>query len=305
MRFPEFLIIGAMKSGTTSLYFDLRSNPAIYLPEEKEPGNLTRDEVLTEDGRAVYARHFRKARKEQLCGDASTTYSKLPEITGVPRRARRLLGNEVKVLYLVREPVSRTLSHHYHELTAGTVPANVDQAVREHPRLIQFSLYARQIRPWIESFGADRVRIIRFEDFVRDRRGIVATISDFLGVEPRWGNVDADRIHNASELAAAPRGLAWRFSRGSAYRALIRPWLSSPVRLRIGRLLMPKAPSRPAPPTLETVDHIIERVRDDASALRGIVGSDEPLWDLDAVRRSFLAGEPERSSRPNSTGAKK
>lgn len=303
MRFPEFLIIGAMKAGTTSLFFDLRSNPSIYLPEDKEPGNLTRDEVLTQRGRAVYAGLFRKARRDQICGEASTTYSKLPNLGGVPARARRLLGKEVKILYLVREPVSRTLSHHYHELTAGTVPPNVDQAVREHPRLIQYSLYAQQIRPWIESFGEDRIRIIRFEDFIRDRHRTVGAISDFLGVESRLAGVAAERIYNSSEDAAAPRGLAWRFSRGAMYRNFIRPWLSPPVRLQIGKLLMPKAPSRPAPPSLETVDYLLEQVSDDASALREIVGSHEPLWDLDAVRWRF-ARQPELSSTPNSIGAR-
>ena len=51
MRLPDFLIIGAMKSGTTGLFFDLCSHPRVFLPENKEPTRLASDDVLTTEGR--------------------------------------------------------------------------------------------------------------------------------------------------------------------------------------------------------------------------------------------------------------
>ena len=60
---PDFLIIGAMKSGTTSLYADLKTHPSIFLPEDKEPSCLASDEVLTDAGQAPYGG------VPGLCGD--------------------------------------------------------------------------------------------------------------------------------------------------------------------------------------------------------------------------------------------
>ena len=78
VRLPGFLIIGAMKAGTTTLYHDLLTNPQVFFPLDKEPGNLASHDVLGEDGRGRYASIFKTARPDQICGEASTTYTKLP-----------------------------------------------------------------------------------------------------------------------------------------------------------------------------------------------------------------------------------
>ncbi|MGH7540600.1 MAG: hypothetical protein ACRELC_06355, partial [Gemmatimonadota bacterium] len=88
----------------------------------------------------------------------------------------------------------------------------------------------------------------------------------------------------------APRGAAWRFSRGRVYRSLLRPLLSRSVRWVLRDLLMPAASERPAPPSLATVDYILDRVRDDVEELGRILGGAEPLWDLAAVRRRYATG---------------
>ncbi len=127
MRLPDFLIIGAQKAGTTTLYRDLLANPAIFLPIDKEPGNLCEDDLLTDTGRSAYARHFANASTDQLCGEATTSHTKRPDVLGVPARARRLLGDKLKVIYLVREPISRIISHHHHELTSSEVTCGISR----------------------------------------------------------------------------------------------------------------------------------------------------------------------------------
>lgn len=293
MRFPDFLVIGAMKAGTTSLYFDLRSNPAIFLPEDKEPTALAYDAVLDEGGRAKYAKLFDSAKPDQVCGEASTGYSKLPEIRGVPERALSLLGPGARIIYLVREPVARTLSHHYHEVTAGTMLGDVDRAVQEHTRLIDFSRYAMQLAPWLDRFGPEQIQVVRFEDYVRDRFGVASAICDFLGVPSHLEGLEVDTVHNRGEDARVPTGWMWRFSRGSLYRSYIRPWVSRPVRTKIRRLVMPPAGERPSPPSLATVDRILDAVEDDQVELQRMLGAEVPLWDLQEVRARYLATEDE------------
>lgn len=286
MRLPGFLIIGGMKCGTTSLFFDLAANPAIFTPDDKEPSDLTSDRVLTREGTRRYERLFRRARGDQVCGEASTGYAKLPDVRGVPRRARRLLPG-ARIIYLVREPVSRAVSHHYHLLIAGSVDGDIDRAVRSDSGLIDYSLYAMQIRPWIDAFGEERVRIVRFEDYVARRRETVAEISRFLGVEPRTEAIRADQVHNRGGERRVPGGLAWRLSRRGLYQSWIRPWLPLSARVGLRRLTMPEAPPPPAPPSPATVEYIQERVRDDTAELQRLAGWREPPWDFEAVRRRY------------------
>src|SRR5262245_60208451 len=108
MRLPNFLVIGAMKSGTTTFYHDLAAHPDVFLAE-KELGALSRDVATVE-----YASYFKRAKPEQLCGDVSTTYSMCPDVSGVADRAKKNLSRNTKIIYLVREPVARAISHHYH-----------------------------------------------------------------------------------------------------------------------------------------------------------------------------------------------
>lgn len=295
MRLPDFLIIGAMKAGTTSLYRDLYYNPAIFLPHVKEPGNLGREEVLTEAGRQAYAKHFVRAKAHQLCGEASTDYTKLPGHPGVPQRAKRVLGAQMKVIYLVREPVPRIVSQHHHEFSWGHLTCGIDEAVRKYPRYINFSRYAMQITPWLETLGPQQVLIVHFETYINDRRGTVAEVSRFLGIEPCCDRIQAERVYNRSEGKPVSRGPWRRLREATVYQSVVRPMLPPSIKEKIRFILFPKAPRRPDPPSVETVQYIIEQVRDDAEQLRVLMGRNDPLWDFQAALRH---GEEQKASQP-------
>lgn len=289
MNLPGFLIIGAMKAGTTTLYRDLLTNPAVYMPVDKEPESLCRDETLTDRGRDAYAALFARARPDQVCGEASTAYSKLPDYPGVPARARRVLGPGLKLIYLVREPISRIISQHHHEHTIGRMPADINRAVQEHPRLLDYSRYAMQARAWIDEFGPEHLMIVRFEDYVADRRKWVSELSAFIGVEPKPELVEADRVFNRStekSLLVSP----WRELSGSGvYRRLIRPLIPADMRWWIVRMVGERAPDRLDPPSEATLDRLIESLSEDAGSLQRIMGLSSPVWDLDAARNKVLA----------------
>ncbi len=291
---PDFLIIGAMKAGTTTLYVDLLENPAVYMPTVKEPGNLLTDDVCTARGSRAYARLFKSAGPRQICGEASTGYSKLPDQPGVPVRARRVLGEGLKVIYLVREPVSRIMSQHHHERFGGRISCGIDEAVRRYPRFIEYSRYARQITPWIETLGAPQVLIVRFESYVKDRRGTVDTVSRFLGITPRADQIDTDAVHNRSSGKPVREGPFERLRTNAIYRNLLRPLLWGGVRDSFRRLLLPKAPHRAESASTDTVRYIIDELADDLRRLGVIMGMDLPVWNLGD------AGETASSTSPAS-----
>jgi hypothetical protein len=286
LRQPDFLIIGAMKAGTTTLYRDLLTNPQVFMSSYKEPENLRHDEVLTAAGREAYAALFRGAREGQICGEASTAYSKRPTYEGVAARARTVLGPQASIIYLVREPVARVISHHYHAYSAGLAPPSIDEAVRSDSTYVDYSRYAMQIEPWLAAFGSDRVRVICFEEFIADRAGTVESLSRFMGIPPRSDLVRADKTYNRSEGKPIKQGSVFQsWPQQTWYRRFVRPFLPMSLRQRLLKLLLPKAPPRPEPPTMETVEFVLNHVQEDMQRLARLLGRERPFWDLEAVRR--------------------
>lgn len=288
-RLPDFLIIGAMKAGTTTLFRDLETQRSIFFPYPKEPNNLCSDEVLSDEGIVCYSNLFRGARPDQLCGEASTNYTKLPTFSGVTRRARQILRPDLKLIYIVREPVARVLSHHRDRYLARQAPADFEEYLRQGDHPINVSRYAMQIEPWIEAFGRQQVHIIQLESYARNRRQEFADLCDSLGIDPQFELVKADAVYNASKakaphwLAAGPLG---RVLRTHWYQNALRPWIPD-FFISVFKRSVLKAPPLPPPPRLAVIDEIIDRVRDDAERLRHIMGRDEPLWDFEAVRRKY------------------
>jgi len=294
VKLPDFLIIGAQKAGTTSLYFDLLKNPAVFMPGDKEPGSLIEDDVCTPRGRAAYAKLFKRARPEQICGEATTGYTKLPDHPGVPDRARRVLGADLKVIYIVREPISRIRSQHHHERYGARITCGIDEAVRRYPRFVDYSRYTMQITPWIETFGRDHVLILKFESYIAERPTMVDAVSRFLGIDPAGDRVETDVVYNASGGKPVREGPFAVVRTHAIYRRFVRPMLSAGARDSLRRFLLPKAPDHAETPSAETVRYIVNELADDVRQLSEIMGTDEPLWDLGDARATASSTSPAR-----------
>src|SRR5690606_23331818 len=91
---------------------------------------------------------------------------------------------DVRIIYLVREPIARAISHYRFDFAHGWVSADADRELLHHARYVNAGRYAFQITPWIGAFGRRQVHIERFEDFIGDRPAALARICGFLGVAP-------------------------------------------------------------------------------------------------------------------------
>ncbi|MEM7754317.1 MAG: sulfotransferase domain-containing protein [Planctomycetota bacterium] len=280
-RFPDFLIIGGMKCGSTTLYRDLATHPRVFFPIDKEPDNLIDDAVLSGVGRGEYAEMFASASSDQLCAEASTSYTKRPKADGTATRAKAICGGDLRVIYVVREPIARVSSHHHHEHIEGLLPADLEDAVRDHPSLVDYTRYAYQVEPWIAAFGADHVRVIRFEDFTSARAETTGSLQAWLGLDPRPHLVQADQVFNKSEGKPVMTGGWQRVRNNPVYDKLVRPLLSQGIKDRLRGTLLPKAKSERQPPRPETAERILDAVAEDHEQLREIMGLDGPVWDRD------------------------
>ena len=237
---PDFLIVGAMKAGTTTLYHDLSEHPDIFLPVLKEPEVLTTLERLDEM-RAYYARLFRPARPGQLKGEASTAYTKRPNNEGVAEKARSLCGDGLKIIYIRRDPVERIRSQYEHERQHGTLHEAFHIAVRLHPRLIDYSRYDWQIEPWIEAFGADNVLQLELETYSTDRVPTLRSVLRFIGADPdRLAAIDVNAVSNSrKEAKAIGNPLLRSFIHSRFYQLGLKRLFPREMREKVRRALLP------------------------------------------------------------------
>lgn len=282
-RLPDFLIIGAMKAGTTTLYGDLGADPRVFFPSEKEPADLCHDRVLSGPGRARYTSLFQPAGDAARCGEASTYYTMQPDYTGAASRAQAVLGPELRLIYLVRHPIARAISHHRHAVAAEDTTPDIDEAIRHDERFVNYSDYAMQLEPWLEAFGPDRLRVVVFERYTADRRGTIADLQRFLGLDPRPELVDPNVIRNTADSKRVTQGAWKRLAASGLYRRMIRPLLPGAVHVAAKRLGSRPAPPEPAPPSPQSVAYLAERLGGQAAELQRLVGGEAPGWDMSDV----------------------
>ena len=240
MRTPDFLIVGAMKAGTTTLFRDIGTHPGIFVPAEKEP-NVLRDDRPRDAMVKDYGELFSRARPDQLCGEASTDYTKRPIYTGIASRARELCGAGLKVVYITRDPVGRMVSQYLHELQNGRIAMSFSEAIRCEARFIDTTRYEWQIAPWIELFGQKNVLMLSLDEYSADRERYAREVVKFVGLDPdSTPAIDPDsRANVAGEAKKLESPLLNSLLGSSLYQRRIKPMIPADLRERLRRKLLP------------------------------------------------------------------
>jgi hypothetical protein len=161
MSGPDFIIIGAMKCGTTTLAAQLGGQSGVFLTTPKEPNFFSDDAVYTQ-GMAWYHSLFAGAGATDIKGEASTHYTKLPTHEQTVARLRDHVPAP-RLVYMLRDPIERAVSHYIHEWSQGVLGADPIAAFETHPELTDYGRYAMQIRPFVESFGAESICVTSLE----------------------------------------------------------------------------------------------------------------------------------------------
>lgn len=238
-RTSDFLIIGAMKCGTSTLHEQLAMRSGVFMSEPKEPKFFS-DDAEFDRGIEWYESLFAGATTRQLCGESSTHYTKLPTY---PLAATRMLEHlpDVKLIYLMRDPIDRMVSQYVHEWTEREVTEPFTQAIQRHERFISYSCYAHQLRPYLECYGADRILPVAFERMLRCPDEEFERVCRFIGdptpAPPKWHdelpaqNVSADRLRASPLRDRLLAVRAVRTLRGLLPMAL-RGWIRSAWQMR-------------------------------------------------------------------------
>ena len=184
-RLPDFIIIGSAKSGTTSLFRYLDEHPDVFISDPKEPCFFD-ENMRWEKGISWYSSLFDDAKDYQICGEASTNYTRWPQVNDVPKKMYDAVP-EAKLIYIMRDPSSRAFSHYVHRWTKEVNPGkpfteDFDTFVKKDPMCIDGSYFAKQLDQYLEFFPKEQILLVVFEELVENPKKVIGEVFSFLGI---------------------------------------------------------------------------------------------------------------------------
>jgi len=273
MTLPNFLIIGAAKSGTTSLYYYLRQHPDIFMSPVKEPNYYTDEDNLAPNSirsRTAYEKLFAGAKGQRAIGEASVRY--LNAITGIDRIHADLDG--VRLIVSLRQPADRAYSSYLQHSASGRETQRVEEALQPGSYPFETSRYYPRLRRYYGRFPRQQIKVILFEDLATNPQNVVREIFRFLDVDP--GFIADTSIRHNPGVAPRSRFLNHLFVSGMRlFRPVVpQSLLSKGLATRLHRPMLRKP--EPMSPLLRR--RLTEQYRDDILATAELIGRDLSHW---------------------------
>lgn len=272
MTKPEFIIIGAMKSATSTLHEQLALQPGFFMSTPKEP-NFFSDDHIYELGLDWYEALFAEAESNDICGESSTHYTKLPDYPLTLERMQAYFPS-VKLIYVVRHPIDRLISHYMHQWSQNVIKDDINQAIDQFDELINYSRYSMQIKPFIQQYGAENIHIV-FSEALRVRpQHELEKVASFLGYKtPVTWYLDLPEQNVSNQ----------RFRRFNSYKLIVdNPILEWIRRTFISQRLRNKVKKRLTLKMRPEIDEqhkqkLIQIFNDDLSSLGELIGTELTL----------------------------
>jgi hypothetical protein len=284
---PNFLIIGAGKSGTTSLYRYLAQHPEVYMSPAKEPSYFKQPQGLRGRERMhvrtleEYAALFEGATDEKAIGEATPAYLTSADAA---RRIREAIP-EARLIAILRQPADRAFSAYamwisegYERLTfADAIAAEIRGPDDSQRRYVQYGFYARQLAPYYDLFDAEQIRVVFFDDLTSDPLELVRGLYDFLGVSTSFVP-DTQRRHN-TRSAPPKRPALNRFLSRPAMKKL-RRYVPSGARHAAGSFAR-EGSDEALTIAPDERRFLTDLFRDDIAELEQLTGRDLSAWLAD------------------------
>jgi hypothetical protein len=210
---PNFLIIGAARCGTTTLYEYLQEHPDIYLPKSKrpEPHFFLKEKEYKKTIHYYSQKYFSDVQEQKAIGEASTSYI-CHEF--VAERIQNHLP-DVKLIVMLRHPVERAYSNYWHTVKSGLETVSFEEAVlTERGRLaaitdptwleiepfayVKRGFYYKQLKTYLQYFARSQILVLLLDDLERTPLNTMSSVYDFLGVDNSFLPSSLGRIDNRS-----------------------------------------------------------------------------------------------------------
>jgi len=229
----DFMIIGAMKSGTTSLAFYLNQSSQIYIPKEKELPFFLGNSTSSKHFDNFYKEYFSKANSSQIVGTSTPQYMMHPNVFKKIHKAKP----NIKLIAILRDPIERLVSHYNHSCRLGVENRELKEIVIDqlasnfHDELsddttqkyISSGEYGYIFEEVLKHFKKEQILLIKFESFKNNTQHILNEISNFLGIgqfdhnkqfkiymkggKEKLINIDHDKLINKAADYLSQKGL--------------------------------------------------------------------------------------------------
>jgi hypothetical protein len=277
---PSLIIIGGLKCGTTSIHHYLGLHPEIHMSKPKEL-NFFAEEQNWDLGLDWYASRFDD--RFPMNGESSPHYTNRPRFNGVAERIHQHCP-DARLIYMVRDPIKRILSHWVHATGAGYEDREfVETLSQPDTSYIQRSMYWMQLQPYLELFDPEQIQVISQEDLLARRHETMREAFAFLGVDPDFTSEQFDREWEKSSAKQEGRyQVMENLVKLPGLKALDRNFDRLPESLRWMVEKVVHNPDKPAAPKPEIPDDLMvtlkDRFRDDVSGLVEWTGREFDGW---------------------------
>jgi hypothetical protein len=280
VRLPTFVVIGAVKAGTGSLYHWLRQHPDVFMPPTLKETSYFCYDADNPDHRKYagtkvfpvttldeYGALFADAGPAKAVGEASPRYLNAPR---VPRAMKEVLP-DARLVVSLREPVSRLFSNAQMDVRVGK-NSDVVAAARRLADTDQ-NEYAPKLASWLEEYPRERLLALRFEDLAAAPVETAQRVYRFLEVDDTF-RPDTAAVHNPGGL---PRSALWQRAIEFAPLRRLKPVAPMAVYNALARLRrMNSRPADPLPSELHA--ELLERFRADILATQALLDLDLSSW---------------------------
>lgn len=278
-RRPTFYLIGAAKSGTTTLAQHMRAHPDLFLTDPKEP-NFFADDDQYAQGSATYLNWYYDGAGAFLArGEATPGYFHRGPVV-IPRIAAFHSDMPPRFILILRHPITRSLSHYQHRVRTGEEKAGFQDAIAcDGSVYLHDSMYAQQLAPWVATFGREAFLIVTLEDLAADPQSVMDQVWQHLNLV----SLDSPITHLRANVAAEAKSalLMDAINSRGLHKRILRRLMPSHLRRRLITKLR-NANIRPATQTMQidpaTTAHLLSIFAQDITALETLTGQVFADW---------------------------
>ena len=284
-KLPNLIIIGAQKSGTTSLHHYLSLHPQIVMSKHKEL-NYFVEELQWKKGLRWYKSHF--SGEAKIYGESSPHYAFYPLYKGVPQRMYSVIP-DAKLIYMVRDPVKRLISQYLDRVKGGMEKRSIHEALEglQDTRYVWFSKYFMQLEEYLKYYPKSSILVVTAEQLKNERNEVLKKIFQFLGVDDSFHCQEFTELRNVSKETVKrrkPRKFV-RYIRSdkrgiSFVKKIVYPLMPKSLKYKIFHEVEPGEKIERPVLDEKLKQKLINVLQEDVNKLRNFTGYDLKEWCL-------------------------
>ena len=297
-KLPNFLIVGAAKSGTSSLHNYLNQHPDVFMPsytnyglKVKEPRFLIKEKVKNRLPKGIwnfdlYKKLFKNANSKKAIGESTVLYLYFYEQAII--NIKKYLGKNVKIIIMLRNPIDRAYSAylfasrtHQENQSFKDALMNAKQRFDSDDSLSpmilykELGLYYEMVKAYKQEFND--VHIILYDDFTLQTNLQVKRVFDFLNISSNY-DVDTSKVSNSGGRKWDSRVMKYILMREGIMKFIIRFLLPENTRIKIKNILIRSFTSKADKMDKSIKEELLEYYRIDIQLLEKLINKDLSKW---------------------------